>query len=277
LAFRNFAELDAIQKAYQTKFNKPLKDAIHGETSGNFRHVLEGLLRPPRHYDAEILFWAMDGIGTNEKTLYQFLTARHRHEIQEIKQIYQSEHGKSLEDRIHSETSGNLRKLLIELLKGREPTDAIVNMEAAYTDSNALYHAGEGKIGTDEAKFIEIFSHRSIPHLRAVFAHYEQNFKHHTIEKAVIGEFSGDIEHALRTIIVFVRNPAEMWADALYDTMKGAGTDDRRLIHIIVANRDFLPEIKKAFSAKHNRTLYKAVESETSGDYKRSLLAIIKN
>jgi hypothetical protein len=44
--------------------------------------------------------------------------------------------------------------------------------------------AGEGKLGTDEAEFVNILCHRSFPQLRATFAAYT-TLTGHDIETAV--------------------------------------------------------------------------------------------
>eukprot|EP00045_Choanoeca_perplexa_P008893 m.83777 g.83777 ORF g.83777 m.83777 type:complete len:63 (-) comp14662_c0_seq3:887-1075(-) len=44
--------------------------------------------------------------------------------------------------------------------------------EKARAEAARLYAAGEAKTGTDEAAFIEIFSHHSFPMLKLIFDHY---------------------------------------------------------------------------------------------------------
>jgi len=276
LAHRNPAEIEAIKLQYANKHGKDLAAAIKSETSGNFERVLIGLLRDPRSYDAHILHEAMRGAGTDERTLILFLAGREAYQLHQTKKEYEREHGKSLEAAVASETSGDFKKLLVGLCSNRD-LEGPVNIELARGDAEKLYAAGEGKIGTDEAKFIEIFSHRSHVHLRQVFAIYETIHKHHTIERALESEFSGHIKQGLLAVASYVRSPGEFWADALVHTMKGIGTNDQQLVWIVVANRDRMPEIKQAFSAKYKKSLWQAVNSETSGDYKKSLLAIIGN
>lgn len=101
-----------------------------------------------------------------------------------------------------------------------------------------------------------------------------------------------------------VRSRAQYFAEALYKSMKGMGTDDNTLIRIIVSRSEVraphtqqthkctyryvyktfptlfsfqvdLVEIKRAFLDRYHKTLYKMVEGDTSGDYRRLLLAII--
>jgi hypothetical protein len=56
----------------------------------------------------------------------------------------------------------------MEILKANRDESDTVNDKLAQDDAEALYKAGEGRWGTDEAKFIEILTTRSRAHLLAV-------------------------------------------------------------------------------------------------------------
>lgn len=277
LCNRNNAELEAIKAAYLQKHGKDLISAVKSETGGNFGKAIVGVLKEPRQYDSDTLHEAMKGVGTDEFTLMSVLIGRNNQQKDLIKSIYARDHGKSLDTAIKSETSGDLQKLMLGLCNPRDPEEAPVNNDSALVDAERLYNAGEGKIGTDEKMFIEIFTKRSWNHLRKVFAVYETIHKHHTMERAVESEFSGFLKTGLCEIVIFARNPGEFYADVAHKAMKGAGTDETMLSRVIVGNRDVMPQIKQAYSAKYNKSLWQAVNSETSGDYKKTLLGIIGN
>lgn len=58
--------------------------------------------------------------------------------------------------------------------------------------------------------------------------------------------------------------------------MDGVGTDDTTLIRIVVSRSEIdLANIKEEFERMYDRTLLSAIISETSGDYKRALCAIV--
>jgi len=84
-------------------------------------------------------------------------------ELAQIKAMYPG-----LEKEVEKETSGNFRKVLMELLKCKRDESIVVNERNAEADADAFYRAGEKKLGTDDSKFIEILTTRSIAHLAAV-------------------------------------------------------------------------------------------------------------
>lgn len=68
-------------------------------------------------------------------------------------------------------------------------------------------------------------------------------------------------------------------ASLLEETMRGLGTKDTLLIHRIIKlhwNKPHFENVKKAYYDKYSRTLEDAVYSETSGDYRKLLLAVIR-
>jgi annexin A7/11 len=66
-------------------------------------------------------------------------------------------------------------------------------------------------------------------------------------------------------------------ADGLRKAMKGFGTDEKALIHIL-ANKDpyQIAMIRQVYHQRHNRTLETDVASETNGHFEDGLLAIIR-
>ncbi|KAF1466475.1 Annexin A7, partial [Pygoscelis antarcticus] len=71
-------------------------------------------------------------------------------------------------------------------------------------------------------------------------------------------------------------NRPAFFAERLYYSMKGAGTDDSTLIRIIVTRSEIdLVQIKQVFTQMYQKTLATMIASDTSGDYRRLLLAIV--
>nr|KAF6404466.1 annexin A13 [Rousettus aegyptiacus] len=66
------------------------------------------------------------------------------------------------------------------------------------------------------------------------------------------------------------------FADRLYKSMTGAGTDEETLIHVFVTRAEVdLQGIKEKFQEKYQKSLSDMVRSDTSGDFQRLLVALL--
>ncbi|XP_024961828.1 annexin D5-like isoform X1 [Cynara cardunculus var. scolymus] len=116
---RSRAHLAAVSSAYHNMYGNTLKKAVKGETSGNYEHALVTILQcaeNPGKYFAKVLRKAMKGMGTDDKTLIRVIVTRTEIDMQYIKAEYHKKHHKSLNDAVHSETSGHYQTFLLSLL-----------------------------------------------------------------------------------------------------------------------------------------------------------------
>eukprot|EP01113_Clastostelium_recurvatum_P019614 TRINITY_DN2313_c0_g1_i4.p1 TRINITY_DN2313_c0_g1~~TRINITY_DN2313_c0_g1_i4.p1 ORF type:complete len:315 (-),score=59.36 TRINITY_DN2313_c0_g1_i4:70-1014(-) len=271
---RNPAEIQALRASYADQFKEILDKAVESETSGRFREVLLGVLRGPNNFYAEALHRAIAGAGTDEHTIFEILVGTNRQQLDAIKFEYEQAYKKTLRADLEGDLSGDVRKLAVALVDGREP-EGPVNREAAQADAERLYKAGEGRLGTDEAAIIEVFSRRSYSHLHETFRVYESLHKHHTMQQAVDSEFSGLLQSVLSKMVTYVNSPGEYHADRINSAVKGAGTNDTKLIRVLVGQYQNLGVIKDAYLAKYKKPLLDAVRDDVSGDYQEALLALI--
>ncbi|KAL5703232.1 hypothetical protein ACHQM5_028348 [Ranunculus cassubicifolius] len=150
-----------------------------------------------------------------------------------------------------------------------------VDRMAAESDAKTLYKAGEKRLGTDEKTFNIIFSSRSSAHMAAVSASYYQ-MHGNSLEKAIKKETSGAYEFALLTILRCAESAPKYFAKALHKAMKGMGTNDSALVRIVVTRTEIdMQYIKLEYQKKYKKTLYDAIKSETSGNYRNFLLSLV--
>ena len=81
-------------------------------------------------------------------------------DLEAIKALYKQLHNKTLEDAVISETSGNLKRLLVSMLQANRPEGNQINRTKARKDAKDLHEAGEKKFGTDESRFNVILCSR---------------------------------------------------------------------------------------------------------------------
>jgi len=73
-----------------------------------------------------------------------------------------------------------------------------------------------------------------------------------------------------------MKDRPEYFADRLYKSMKGAGTDDSTLIRVMVSRCEVdMVQIMQAFQRKYGKSLVQFIKDDCSGDYERILVALI--
>ncbi len=145
--------------------------------------------------DAVALHQAMDGMGTDEQSLINLLSNRTNREIRAIKTAYQEMFGESLDDRIKSETSGDLETMLLKLSSGNRDESGTVDSAQATRDAVALHQAIDGW-GTDEAALIRLLGGRSKAQIAAAASAYESMYGE-SLQDAIKGDTSGWFETSL--------------------------------------------------------------------------------
>jgi len=271
-----------------------LRADLEDDTSGNFRKGLVGLVTPLAQAKAEYLHNAIAGAGTDEGALIDVLTQVTNKELNEIKYDYELHWGEGkssksstrdelakpagqsqLEKDIAGDTSFNFKKTLLHLAQANRqeflPGEGIEH-HLIESDAQAIFKAGEDKFGTDDNTFIEILTSRSPWHIQEVDKIYVA--KHgHGLAQAIRKETSGDY---MRTLLALVQTPDAYWAHRLHQAIAGLGTNDKLLVFIMVTHdKNSLHTVGKTYATLYNETLEKAIEGDTSGDYKRLMLEIL--
>jgi annexin A7/11 len=268
--------LKAVRGEFSDLFHKDLLKEIKSETSGNLQRTFLAILKDPVEYDAWLLYDAIEGLGTNDTQLVEVLVSRHPDHLKKVIEFFQKNYGKSVDEWISGDTSGDYRDYLLSLAAAnRESNTLPVNAEKLADDVAKLYKAGEGTVGTDEKAFIAIFSKRSWKHLRRVTEEYGKKYSH-SLFTALEKEFSGDIYKALRWTVEFVENRQAFFAKRLHESMKGLGTDDKTLVRIIVSRRHVdLYEIADEYTKIFGKSLKESINSEISGNYRTLIQRIV--
>ncbi|XP_043534989.1 annexin A11a isoform X1 [Chiloscyllium plagiosum] len=274
VAHRSNKQRQQIVLSFKTAYGKDLIKELKSELSGNFEKAVLALLKPSVLYDATELKDAIKGAGTDEQCLIEILASRSNAEIHAINSAYKTEFKKTLEQDIKSDTSGHFERLLVSLVQGNRDETQNVDITLVKKDAQDLYNAGEGRMGTDESKFNAILCARNRAHLKAVFEEYRQVCKY-DIEKTISREMSGNLERGMLAVVKCLRNTPAFYAERLYKSMKGLGTDDKTLIRIMVSRCEVdMLDIRAEFKKMYGQSLYSFIAGDTSGDYRKLLLQL---
>ncbi|KAL7404259.1 hypothetical protein ABVT39_012153 [Epinephelus coioides] len=234
-----------------------------------------GTIKPSGNFnasaDAEVLYKAMKGLGTDEDSILQLLVARSNAQRQEIKTAYKTLFGKDLVDDLKGELGGKFETLIV----------ALMTPPLAY-DVTSLRNAIKGA-GTDEKVLVEILSSRTPQQVKEIVAAYRQEYDD-DLEEDVCGDTSGHFKRLLVILLQANRQRGvqegniESDAQALFKAGEQKFGTDEQLFVTILGNRS--PEhLRRVFDAYMKMTGYEMEESikrETSGGLKDLLLAVVK-
>ena len=273
---RSNADRQAILKEYKTMYGRDALEDLESELGGDLGKTIQAMYKTPVDFDCSELYRAIKGAGTDEESLIEIICSRTNSELIAIKKRFTELYKEDLEKWVVSETSSDLRRILVSLLQCNRDGGSNIDHSKLDQDVKRLYEAGEGQWGTEESVFNEILACRSAFELAYINKKYiEVSGKSLFL---VIGkEFGGDLEKCLKSILLSQINPPEYFAERIHQACEGLGTNDKLLIRILVSRDEIdLKEINKCYIAKYHKSLVEQISNECSGDYKNLLIAIVK-
>lgn len=273
-------QIEGVKQAFQQRHRRDLMKDVHSETSGYFREALEAIIRGPLDQDCHAINEAIKGVGTKESALDDVLLCRSNADMNAIKQHYQVKFRRTLESDVKGDLSAKTERMYDMVMSARRDEEsAPVIPQQVDGWVQQIYSATEGRTGTDQLTTCSTLTSRSDGQLRAIAHAYKQKY-HRSLEEVIKKEFSGHMQDALLFIVRHAEDPAKHDADLLEDSMRGMGTKDVALVRRVVMihwDKQRLQQCKAAYKHFYKRDLAERIKSETSGDYKKLMVACVNN
>ena len=264
-----------LRDDYKAKFGRDLLEDFEKNFKSDFLETLIGVFKSPAEYDADLLYKAMKGIGSDKDIITEVLCFRNPERINQIKEKFQEKYGKDLVAEIKSETSGDYQKIVLKLLEGDRAQDGKADVEKCAGIADELYKAGEGKIGTDDSVFIKYFTSLSPNELLIVCKEYHKKYKKNMLD-VIENEFNDNVKKLLTVMLYALFSPSEFFAKQIMESIKGIGTDDVKLIRSVITRYSIdMKKVKKYFKKMYNKELLDEVKDDVNGSYGRILEALI--
>uniref|UniRef100_A0A8C6S165 Annexin n=1 Tax=Nannospalax galili TaxID=1026970 RepID=A0A8C6S165_NANGA len=203
LCTRSNKEISAIKEAYQKLFDKSLESDVKDDINGNLRKILVSLLQANRDeedtvdkdlagQDAKDLYDAGEGRwGTDELAFNEVLAKRSYKQLRATFEAYQILIGKDMEEAIEEETSGDLQKAYLTLVRCAR------DLQSYFAER--LYKAMKGT-GTDEETLIRIIVTRAEVDLQGIKAKFQEKYQK-SLSDMVHSDTSGDFQKLLVALL----------------------------------------------------------------------------
>jgi len=275
LSTRNSKQRQQLRHYYKKKYDKDLVEQLKSELMGDFWKLVQALMISPIEYDAQELHKALKGValgfGKDESCVVEILTSRSKEQLADIQEQYEKMYHCKLWQDVTSETSGEFRKFLVDLINNNRESEDVVNVAEAVECARRI-HSKEGDVlrsalvSQSHAQLQEVFKQFTL--LTGLSIEEEID----TLPKNIQKEF----KMALKSFVQISSRAPQYYAEQLYHSMKGLGTNDRTLIRLVVTRSEVdMVQIKEEFSRMYKQKLEGFIADDTSGDYRKLLMALV--
>ncbi|KAF7686937.1 annexin A5b isoform X2 [Silurus meridionalis] len=142
----------------------------------------------------------------------------------------------------------------------------------ANADAEALRKAMKG-FGTDEAAILQLLTARSNAQRQQIKAAYKTLYG-----KDLVSELKSELTREFETLIVALMETPTMYdVKCLKSAIKGAGTCEKVLIHILSSRTcNEIQEINKAYKQEYGESLEHDVTGDTAGAFRQLLVILLQ-
>ncbi|XP_059169999.1 annexin A6-like [Physella acuta] len=311
LVSRSFPQIRATLEEYSKISKKDMEEVLKSEFSGDVLSGMKSIVRCVKNrfqHFARQLQKTVSGLGTDDSSLIRIIISRCEIDLVQIKDEFKKLTGKTLEQFIADDISGDYQRLMLALATGGPPpkptsgkafvesvkykTDEQLDEEVKLEnepkkedptllpyqafnpeqDCAVLQKAMKG-FGTDEKAIISVLGYRSMDQRQKIALTYKTQFG-----KDLGAELSSELSGNFKTLCIdMLLGQADFDAKQLNKAIKGLGTDENALVEIICTRTNAqLNNIKTSYKTMFNKELEKDIAGDTSGHFKRLLVGCLQ-
>ncbi|PIK55688.1 hypothetical protein BSL78_07394 [Apostichopus japonicus] len=275
LANRSWEQRQEIKDAYRTKFNKSLISEVENELSGHYRNALDSLLQDPDTVRANFinkiindrLMTRLPDTRGKDIAILETIYPLTKTEMNGLLTTYEKVNGTQLFKEVEEKITGPFKEWVLSLTQtGRN--EGMPSPQAIAKDVSYLKNLPPESWSPQTKELQQLLCKQSNFYLFSVFNTYELETGTKLLE--VIEKLDSAKKEGLKVIVGACLNGYDFFAEGLYQSMKGFGTNDEKLIYIMI------DRCEVAFEIKYKQSLESFLKGDTSGDYKHLLLAILE-
>jgi annexin A7/11 len=263
-----------IAKKYGELYGNPLYEDMKSKLGGHFKELCGYCFLTPMEFNAKMLKRGFKGLSIDDQLIFEILADHTLEEYKQIEEAYKTETGRELRKDIEKNFNGNLRKDILNLMS----TERRVNSEPDHKEcerlADLLISAGEKKWIEDENIFRDVFILTSPEEMVLVGRYYLKKTGVLLID-AIEKKVGGKGKNLLREVVYANIIPHELFAEKIYNSIKGLGTNTAVLNRVLAARHGVdMPQIKEIYQWKYKVTLKEDIIGDTSGQYQKLCLFV---
>ena len=261
---------------YSETYGKSLYSELKTKLSGHFKALAIHLFIHPITFYAKLLKKGLKSFGGDEDIILEALSFPNKEEMNQIESCFKTETGKDLIQEIEKNFSGVLKKNLINLISTPRGESHTPNPNKCEKLADLLISVGEGNWAGNDDIFKEVFIKSSGEELILIGRfYYKKTGKNmlDIIEKKITGKNKILLKEVLYNNII----PQELYAEKIYNSIKGLGTNNSLLARVLVLRHEIdMDEINEFYKDKYKKEMKDDIIGDTSGNFKKLCLLLAK-
>ena len=263
-----------IAKKYGELYGNPLYEDMKSKLSGHFKELCGFCFLILMEFNAKMLKRGFKGISIDEQLIFEILACHTLEEYKQIEEAYKVETKKELSKDIEKYFSGAIRKNLLNMISSERRTNENPDKAQCEKLADLLINSGEKNWVEDENVFRDVFILCSPEEMVLVGRYYFQKTGNNLID-VIEKKFSGKNKNLLREVVFANIIPHELYAEKIYLSIKGLGTNTAVLNRVLAARRGVdMPQIKEIYQWKYNVSLKEDIIGDCSGIYQKLCLYV---
>ena len=263
-----------IAKKYGELYGNPLYEDMKSKLGGHFKELCGNCFLTPMEFNAKMLKRGFKGLSVDDQLIFEILADHTLEEYKQIQDAYKTETGRELKKDIEKNFNGNLRKDILNLMSNERRVNSEPDHKECERLADLLISAGEKKWIEDENIFRDVFILTSPEEMVLVGRYYLKKTGTLLID-AIEKKVGGKGKNLLREVVYANIIPHELFAEKIYYSIKGLGTNTAVLNRVLAARHGVdMPQIKEIYQWKYKVTLKEDIIGDTSGQYQKLCLFV---
>ncbi len=263
-----------IAKKYGELYGNPLYEDMKSKLGGHFKELCGYCFLTPMEFNAKMLKRGFKGLSVDDQLIFEILADHTLEEYKQIQDAYKTETGRELKKDIEKNFSGNLRKDILNLMSNERRVNSEPDHKECERLADLLISAGEKKWIEDENIFRDVFVLTSPEEMVLVGRYYLKKTGTLLID-AIEKKVGGKGKNLLREVVYANIIPHELFAEKIYNSIKGLGTNTAVLNRVLAARHGVdMPQIKEIYQWKYKVSLKDDIIGDTSGQHQKLCLYV---
>ena len=256
----------SISRYYRGAFNSSLFSDIQSKIGGDFGYLAAQMFLSPIEF---CLHHLKLGLKKDFETVLEILTSKTNDELKVIEKVYKLDTGNDLRNDIMKEYKGVIGKNLVLMFDTVRSNNSRLRKNECERLAKLLVEKEPKFWVEDEKIFKDIFLMKS-PEELVLIARYYFNITGNNLAEVADKKLKDKNQLLIKEILFNNIMPHELFAEKIYSSMKGIGTNEEKLSRALVSRCEIdMPLIREMYEYKYKTPMKEDIIGDNSGMYQK--------